>query len=86
MSKIKLGAVYEDVAGLKVISCNTLRDGGSRHIEFNDGFECLYDWGMMSKTKGKFVKSWQDRTVIELDEKHLNVLKTSVKGFDTIKV
>lgn len=74
--KIKLQSIYEDATELKLTSGGiTIMDGGSRPLEFSDGFSCMFDWGIRSPTKGKFVKSWKDRTVIIPDEKYLNILR-----------
>ena len=75
-SKIKLQDIYEDITNLKLTSGgNTFKDGGSKPLDFSDGFSCMFDWGIGSPTKGKIVKSWEDRTVITLDEKYLNILR-----------
>lgn len=76
MSKIKLQDIYEDVTtDLKLVSCMGTRDGGSHHLEFSDGFKCMFDFGINSPTKGKFVKAWKDRTVITPDKKYLDLLR-----------
>lgn len=74
--KIKLQSIYEDATELKLTSGGvTYKDGGSKPLVFSDGFSCMFDWGIGSPTKGKFVKSSKDRTVIIPDEKYLNILR-----------
>jgi len=71
----QLGLIYENMNDLVLVSCMGTRDGGSMHLEFSDGFKCMYDHGMNSSTKGNFVKSWKDRTVIKFPEKYKNLLR-----------
>lgn len=73
----KIGLIYEDMDKLKLESCMSTRDGGSQHIVFSDGFKCMYDHGLNSPTKNNFVKSWKDRTIIELPEQYKEILKQS---------
>ena len=71
----QLSQIYESINDLKMVSCMGTRDGGSHHIEFSDGFKCMFDWGIHSSTKGNFVKSWKDRTIINLPEKYKKILR-----------
>ena len=64
-----------EIDNLSLISCMGLRDGGSMRIEFSDGFTCMYDHGINSSTKGKFVKGFQDRTIVDLPEKYKEILR-----------
>lgn len=79
---IKLSNVYNSVSEsddkqndkVYVKQLGSLRDGGSIPIEFSDGFTCMFDNGLNSSTKHKFVKSWKDRTIIDLDKKYKDAL------------
>jgi len=65
----------DDFEKLEILSCITVRDGGSQKIKFSDGFSCVYDNGINSVTRGKFVKDFKDRTVIDVPEKYKELLK-----------
>lgn len=70
---MKLKELFNESAEPLTVTIDVLRDGGSNRCTFSDGFICLFDWGVGSKTRGKFVKSWEDRTVIELPKKYLDI-------------
>lgn len=86
-----LKSIYENVLNEEKVSvtyCGTLRDGGSIPLEFSDGFKCMYDNGIGSKSRKNFVNSWKDRTIIKLDQKYIDALKEcdnfDIKNFDTL--
>lgn len=76
---LKVSKIFNEAVdnNITVRHCSTLRDGGSRNIMFSDGFECMYDHGFNSPSIDKFVKSWKDRTVIELEPKYIEAIKAS---------
>lgn len=73
----KLINIFEDVYDdLKITELRAgVRDGGSCFITFNDGFSCMYDHGFGTKSRDNFVKSWNDRTIISLEPRYLELIK-----------
>jgi len=74
----KLSEIYEGLnqeEPLAVLRYGMSRDGGSQNVTFSDGFTCMLDYGIGSPTRGKFVKSLTNKTVIDLPQKYKDVLK-----------
>jgi hypothetical protein len=59
---------------LHVTNHDVYQDGGSEVYDFSDGFSFTIDNGLGSKTKGFFVKSLEDHTVINVLSKYFKAI------------